>query len=538
MRPGRPAGSALAMRAPPGLASLLEDGLMEAVLRPLQSGKEAQVFLVLCDGEVRIAKIYKSADQRNFKNRSAYQEGRGTRNTRDQRAMKRRSSYGRSRAEEAWQSTEVEMIHRLRAAGVRVPEPFVSSEGVLIMELVQDARGTPAPRLGDLRVSPADAVAIHDALLREVVRMLCAGVVHGDLSEFNVLVGDDGPVIIDLPQAVDASSNPNAKKLLLRDVANLQRFVTRWVPGRKPGLYAEEMWALYELNELEPDTELTGVHEGSKNRADTDALLGLIADAEEDETLRRLHRGMAPLASGAQRPPRSTGNTEKGPPRRRKKTREAQAKPASPGAQASKPLSHERVIARALAARTAPAAETPPGAAAEAAGRTGKKRRRHERHARSDDRRKGNTERNASEARPGAAEPRATADAGRRGAASDSAARRRGGDDAGREVRGERGRRRGNATGERDAHAPRAGSGGSKRSRRTDRKDEGRGHGPAGQELGGTKANRAARDETPRRPPERADAPAAPGADPPRRRRRRRRRPGGRAGQPPDRRET
>jgi RIO kinase 1 len=493
------------MRAPPGLASLLEDGLIEAVLRPLQSGKEAQVYLVRCGGEVRIAKIYKAAEQRNFKNRSAYQEGRGTRNTRDQRAMKRRSTYGRSRDEEAWQSTEVEMIQRLSEAGVRVPKPFVFSEGVLIMELVQDADGAPAPRLGDLRVSAADAVAIHDALLRDVVRMLCAGVVHGDLSEFNVLIDEEGPVIIDLPQAVDASSNPNAKKLLLRDVANLQRFVTRWVPGRKPALYAEEMWALYELNGLEPDTELTGVHEGSTHRPDTDALLGLIADAEEEETMRRLHRGMAPLAGGGEHRPRVHVNQDKRSPQLRRKPRKARTQPATPAAPPPKPLSRDELIARALAARTA-AAAAPTAAAPPAGGATGGKRRGRKRRSRSGDRPPMSTDRTAT-----AVEPRPGAD--RRSAASGTAARRRSSDDARRDEG--RSDPKKHATGARKAAAPRREDGGSKRAERADGKG-----GAHRQRPSGATPNRAVGAEKPRGDRDRADTPTASSDAPPKRRRR------------------
>ena len=522
------------MRAPPGLASLLEDGLIEAVLRPLQSGKEAQVYLVRCGGEVRIAKIYKAAEQRNFKNRSAYQEGRGTRNTRDQRAMKRRSSYGRSRDEEAWQSTEVEMIHRLRAAGVRVPEPFVFADGVLIMELVQSADGAPAPRLGDLRVSAEDAVAIHDALLRDVVRMLCAGVVHGDLSEFNVLVDDDGPVIIDLPQAVDASSNQNARNLLLRDVENLQRFVTRWVPGRKRANYAAEMWALYEVNELEPDTELTGVHEGSKNQADTDALLGLIADAEEDETMRRLQRGLAPLVTESDGR-RVYINRDEGPQRRRKSSRGGGAKGQAPAKRKtaaksgppsppSKAPSRDELIAQAIAARQAAAAAAS-APKAEAPRGPERKRRRRGRGAEQEPAtgsRSRQGERAPSESRTAAGSKKAAVESNdRKGSRGDS------GSDERRRRRRRRPKR--DENGERSAGtAGREGGGGRTRAGSA---DQGGGEGGAGrrprkQRGEGEKARPAAnRKSEARRGAERPEKTSPDG--PPKRRRRRRRSGGG-----------
>jgi len=317
------------VRAPPSLLSLLEDGLIEAVLRPLQSGKEAQIYLVMAGGEHRVAKVYKAAHDRNFKHRTDYVEGRGTRNTRDQRAMKRRSSYGKGRDEDSWRSTEVEMIHRLRHAEVRVPAPHLFSDGVLIMELVQGADGAPAPRIGDLHLSPEEAVSIHDALMRDVVRMLCAGIVHGDLSEFNVLLDANGPVIIDLPQAVDASSNPNARKLLLRDVENIQRFITRWVPGRKRKPFAAEMWALYEVNELQPDTELTGIYEGAEGEVDTAGVLDMIDDAEEDETQRRLGRGQKALSRRSDQP-RVVINKQKRPSKKRTRAAAPKAEPPKP----------------------------------------------------------------------------------------------------------------------------------------------------------------------------------------------------------------
>jgi RIO kinase 1 len=361
------------------LVSLLEDGLIEAVVRPLQSGKEAQIYLVVANGEHRVAKVYKQANDRTFKHRTDYVEGRGTRNTRDQRAMKRRSSYGRTKDEDSWRSTEVEMIYRLREAGVRVPAPHLFSDGVLIMELVQGHDGGPAPRIGDLHFTAEEAIAIHDALLRDVIRMLCAGVVHGDLSEFNVLMDGNGPVIIDLPQAVDASSNPNAKKLLVRDVENIQRFIQRWVPGQKRKPFAAEMWSLYEVNELSADTELTGTYKGPEGEVDTAGVLDMIDDAREDETQRRLGRGQKALPSRMRtgqvhvneqsKPSRKNKSAATGRPKpQAKPKREPEAPPPS------KALSKDELIAQAIAAAKEAAARPKPQP--KPSGTSGRRRKR------------------------------------------------------------------------------------------------------------------------------------------------------------------
>jgi RIO kinase 1 len=287
------------MRIPDSLASLADQGIIEEVVRPLMSGKEAEVFLVVSGGELRVAKVYKDAQHRTFKNRAEYTEGRKVRNSRDQRAIDKRSRHGRAQDEAAWRSTEVDMIYRLRDAGVRVPAPHHFIDGVLIMELVVDADNNPAPRLGEVRLGLDEATAIFDALLVEVVRMLCAGVVHGDLSEFNVLMGVNGPVVIDLPQAVDASKNQNARTLLLRDVGNLQRFLSRF-PGARPARpVAEEMWELYTKSMLTPETRLRGVVAASKKRADTAAVLELIGDADHDERRRRQAKGIQPRGVSA-----------------------------------------------------------------------------------------------------------------------------------------------------------------------------------------------------------------------------------------------
>ena len=268
-------------------------GIIEEVLRPLMSGKEAEVYLVLSAGERRVAKVYKEAHNRTFKHRSEYTEGRAVRNTRDQRAISKRTRHGRAQDEAAWRSTEVDMIYRLRNAGVRVPVPHHFIDGVLIMELVSDAEGNPAPRLGELTFERAEVLPIFERLLVEVIRMLCAGVVHGDLSDFNVLMGADGPVIIDFPQAVDASSNQNARKLLLRDVDNLHRFMQRTIPDWQARPYAHEMWELYKRNQLSPDTRLGGRFRPAETKANTDAVLALIGDADHDERRRREALGLA-----------------------------------------------------------------------------------------------------------------------------------------------------------------------------------------------------------------------------------------------------
>lgn len=293
------------MRIPESLATLAEYGIIEEVVRPLMSGKEAQVYLVIAGGEPRVAKIYKEAENRSFKNRAEYTEGRGVRNTRDQRAMSNRSAHGRSQDEAAWRTTEVSMIYRLQSAGVRVPVAYNFIDGVLVMELITDAEGNPAPRLAEVALDAAGATKIYDLLIREVVRMLCAGVVHCDLSDFNVLMAGDGPVLIDFPQAVDAAHNQNARKLLLRDVDNLHDFLGRFVRGAMRLPYAEEMWELYQNNALTAETPLTGTYRTSSRRADTASVLALIDDANRDERRRRTFLGLkgGPPAPAGQRAP-------------------------------------------------------------------------------------------------------------------------------------------------------------------------------------------------------------------------------------------
>lgn len=280
------------MRVPERLLPLMDQGVIDDVIRPLMAGKEAQIFLVEAKGEMRVAKVYKEADHRSFKHRSDYMEGRKVRNTRQQRAMAKRSKHGRRELEAAWRTAEVDAIYRLRAAGVRVPEPFEFVDGVLVMELVQGEDGLPAPRLADLSFPPAEAEALFHDLVREVVKMLCAGVVHGDLSDFNVLMGTHGPVIIDFPQWVDPAHNRNARKLLIRDVDNLQSFLGRWAQRLRNRRYGKEMWDLFEHNELRPHTELSGNFTPRPKQDDTYALLREIEELERESRARREALGL------------------------------------------------------------------------------------------------------------------------------------------------------------------------------------------------------------------------------------------------------
>ena len=296
------------MRIPDSLLSLVDHGIIDEVVRPLMSGKEAQVYLVMRGGHQYVAKIYKDADNRTFRNRAEYTEGRKVRNTRDQRAIAKRTKHGRAQDEATWRTTEVDMIYRLRSAGVRVPEPHHFIDGVLIMELVTDAQGYPAMRLGDCHLDAVEAKHIFEHLLGEVIRMLCAGVVHGDLSDFNVLMSGDGPVIIDFPQAVNASSNQNARKLLLRDVDNLHRFMRDRVPDYQPLPYAQEMWHLYERNHLTPDTKLTGRFRAPEQKVRTDDVLGLISDAAREEQRRR--EGLRIAMRGVPKPQSGGGHQD------------------------------------------------------------------------------------------------------------------------------------------------------------------------------------------------------------------------------------
>ncbi len=271
------------MKTPKRLQPLLDDGLIDEVLFQLMSGKEAQVFVVRCGDVLRCAKVYKEADKRSFKQAVQYQEGRTVRNSRRARAMAKRTSYGQKEQESAWLNAEVEALYRLAAAGVRVPTPRGFVDGVLLMDLITDEHGDPAPRLDEVDFDAETARAYHGQMMREIVRMLCAGLVHGDLSEFNVLIDADGPVVIDLPQAVNAAGNNNARMMLMRDVNNMTAYFGQYDKSLLLTHYAEEIWDLYERGRLHPDVPLTGEFEHSNVAADIATLMQIIDDAKAEE---------------------------------------------------------------------------------------------------------------------------------------------------------------------------------------------------------------------------------------------------------------
>jgi len=268
--------------------------VIDSVVRQLMSGKEAMVFVVRCGEETRCAKVYKEADKRSFRQAVDYTENRKTKNSRQARAMAKGTRFGRESQEKAWQSAEVQALYRLAGAGVRVPRPFNFHEGVLVMELVTDAEGNAAPRLNDVDLTPELATQLHEELLREVVRMLAAGIVHGDLSEYNILLGADGPVIIDLPQAVDAAGNNHAPRMLVRDVDNLRAFFGRFAPHLLATDYGKEIWALYEAGALRVETPLTGRFVRDERRADLDAVMREIDDARMEEAARLARMSESP----------------------------------------------------------------------------------------------------------------------------------------------------------------------------------------------------------------------------------------------------
>ena len=325
------------MRMPPRLAPLIDDGIIDRVVRPLMSGKEAQVYLVESDGELRAAKVYKEATSRSFHNRSAYAEGRKVRNTRDQRAMGRRSRHGRERDEEHWKSAEADVIRRLFSAGVRVPKPFAFVDGVLLMECITGPNGGPAPRLAECAVEPEEARALFEQLIGDVVKMLCADIVHGDLSLFNVLLEEEGAVIIDFPQSINAAQNRNAKRILLRDIANLTSELMKGVPLNRLR-HGHEMWDLYERGELMPDTRLTGQFKLSRREIDAEQLLGQMHEVEEDEAM---------------------AQDEDAPrPSRRKKRKGGGSPPGSSGSRQPKAPAGPQVVVKGVA--PPPSASTPP----------------------------------------------------------------------------------------------------------------------------------------------------------------------------------
>src|SRR5690348_867331 len=281
------------MKTPKGLQELIDDGMIDQVLRPLKSGKEASVYVVRCGDEVRCAKVYKDMAQRSFQQRVQYQEGRKVRGSRQARAMGKATKFGRKEAEAAWKNAEVDALYQLVAAGVRVPQPHGYFNGVLVMELVADADGDSAPRLGEVELSADTAREFHRVLIRQVARMLCEGLIHGDLSEYNVLVAPDGPVIIDLPQVVSAAGNNAARTMLRRDVGNLTITLSRFAPELLDTHYAEEMWALFEQGTLRPDSELTGHFVFDEGEVDVDSVMQSIIDAREEAIIRQRGRELA-----------------------------------------------------------------------------------------------------------------------------------------------------------------------------------------------------------------------------------------------------
>lgn len=274
------------MKTPPALQPLIDDGIIDEVIRSLKSGKEATVYIVRSATEQRCAKVYRDMAQRSFQQRSRYQEGRKVRGSRQARAIGKKTRYGRKEEESSWKNAEVSALYQLTAAGVRVPRPYGYFNGVLIMELITDAAGRAAPRLGEVELTAAQACEYHSFLIKQVVRMLCVGLIHGDLSAYNVLVGSDGPVIIDLPQAVNASGNNGALPMLERDLNNIRSTLGQFAPQLLKTNFADEMWSLYEKGELQPDSKLTGTFTRTAIAADLKRVMTAIDDAR-DEAVRR-----------------------------------------------------------------------------------------------------------------------------------------------------------------------------------------------------------------------------------------------------------
>lgn len=286
------------MKTPKGLQALIDDGVIDEVMRPLKSGKEASVYVVRLGDEILCAKVYKDMAQRSFQARVQYQEGRKVRGSRQARAMSKATKFGRKEQETAWKNTEVDALYRLIEAGVCVPKPHGYFHGVLLMELVTDEAGHSAPRLGEVQLTHEEAQWFHGELIGDVVRMLCIGMIHGDLSEYNVLVAPFGPVIIDFPQVVSAAGNNAAREMLLRDVHNLRDSLARFAPELSSSHYGEEMWALYEKGELQPDSVLTGKFVFDEHTADLDAIMMSIEDARQEAIIRQQGRDEAAEQDG------------------------------------------------------------------------------------------------------------------------------------------------------------------------------------------------------------------------------------------------
>ncbi len=284
------------MKIPRGLQPLIDDGIIDEVVRPLKSGKEAAVFLVASGSTLRCAKVYKDANHRGFQKLAQYQEGRKARGSRDERAMGKRSRHGRKQQEEEWKNAEVDALYRLAAAGVRVPRPQGYFAGVLIMEMIADDNGNPAPRLNEVSLSRELALQYHEFMIRQIVLMLCAGLIHGDLSEYNVLLDPGGPVVIDLPQAVEASVNNSAFAMLQRDVGNMSAYFGQFAPELLTTQYAREIWKLFQHAELKPDTPLTGVYVDTGEDADVDDVMLQIEEARREFERRQRGREEAAAA--------------------------------------------------------------------------------------------------------------------------------------------------------------------------------------------------------------------------------------------------
>jgi RIO kinase 1 len=278
------------MKVPKGLQPLIDDGVIDEVVRSLKSGKEATVYVVRSGTDLRCAKVYRDLSQRSFQKRAQYQEGRKVRGSRETRAMSRGTRFGRKEQEHEWKNAEVDALYQLVAADVRVPRPFGYFNDVLIMELVQDAWGDPAPRLGEVELTPEVAREYHGFLMQQIVRMLSIGLIHGDLSEFNILLAPEGPVIIDLPQVVNASGNNGAFAMLERDVNNIRATLGRFAPELLQTEFAREMWALYEQGELNPESRLTGVVVRDESAVDPDSVIQVIEGAREEAIRRQLGR--------------------------------------------------------------------------------------------------------------------------------------------------------------------------------------------------------------------------------------------------------
>ncbi|MCB9496218.1 MAG: serine protein kinase RIO [Fibrobacteria bacterium] len=288
------------MRTPPRLLPLVEDGIIDEVLGQVRSGKEADVFIVRVADEIRCAKVYKDSSHRSFKQAASYQEGRRIQNSRSARALSKRSAFGQKEAETNWITAEVQALNTLSAAGVRVPKPHGFFDGVLVMELIVDASGEVAPRLDDLDLPVEVARSYHKEMISQIVRMLCAGIIHGDLSEFNVLVDADGPVIIDLPQAVNAVGNNNAQRMLTRDVENMARYFGRFDPQLLELQYAPEIWSLFQNGLLHPHVELTGIHEETSSFIDLDGVMEAIEDARRENEARLVRKAATPATTSPQ----------------------------------------------------------------------------------------------------------------------------------------------------------------------------------------------------------------------------------------------